>query len=93
MTSLTKSVTMDGLKKISPFTVKEAAEYFGVKKNTIHHFLRYGLRPLYFKSRPEKLTTGVGTPEYIYEYVDSIECPHCGEKIKIKELERYASDS
>jgi len=85
MTSSTK-VTVEGLKKISPFTVKQAAEYFGVKKNTIHHFLRYGLRSLMFRSRAEKMTSNVGTPEYIYTYTEIVKCPHCGKSIKIKEL-------
>lgn len=87
MTSSTKKLTVEGLKNMSPFTVKEAAREFGVKKNTVHHFLRYGLRSLMFTSRREKRSSGVGTPEKVYDFNENIVCPHCGMPINIMDLE------
>jgi len=92
MTSTTK-LTVENLINISPFTIDEAVEMFGVKKNTVHHFLRYGLRNLMFQSRREKLTTSVGASVKVYYYVDNVICPHCDKKIPIMDLEDLYEDN
>lgn len=93
MTSSTRKLTVEGLKNISPFTVKEAARKFGVKKNTVHHFLRYGLRSLMFLSKREKRNSNVGTPEKVYYFNEYVECPHCKARIDIMDLDKNESNS
>ena len=62
-----RKITLEDLKRESPFTIKEIVQKYGVEEYEVRNLLRYHF--LKFKRDKIKREGGKGRPAYIYTYI------------------------